>query len=144
MRFKKKYVVIFILSLLFIGLGTLAISAFISKKPNQEQPIVDQSDPDYQNKIVNKPESSALNYSLKDNLLLLLGYYEQNSYQVQTEGVTTAKAGFVNVSQKLKGQKYVNNGKYLTKVFHTDAISCQTVIRYKNDYLVKKLIQLSL
>ena len=69
MRFKKKYVVIFILSLLFIGLGTLAISAFISKKPNQEQPIVDQSDPDYQNKIklINQ-QKVVPNYSLKDNL----------------------------------------------------------------------------
>src|SRR5690554_4000162 len=141
MRFKKKYVVIFILSMLFIGLGTLAISAFIPKKPNQEQPIVDQSDPDYQNKIVNKPaEGSALNYSLKDNLFIAIGVLrDKNSYQVQTEGVTTAKVGFVDVSQKLKGQKYVNNGEVFNEsISHGMQSVAKQLYVTKNDYLVRE------
>ena len=73
MKIKKKFVVIIILSLLFIGLGTVAFNAF-KPKNSPNDPIEDLNNPDFQNKTLEKPvEGDAFSVDPLDSLFIAIG-----------------------------------------------------------------------
>ena len=140
MKMKKKYVVILILSLLFIGLGTIAFNAFKPRRIS-EDPSGDFNDPEFQNKIIEKPEDgNALDYNLKDNLFIAMGVLkDKNNYQVATTGTTSAKVGIINVTQALKSSKQVRNGEVLyISISHGMKPVAKQLYVTSNNYIVRE------
>lgn len=137
----KKVLLITLITLVSAGAVAGISYTFLNKGEQGSIPDIDEEDPKYQNKLMEKPSSgNPSDYSPIENLFIAQGVYEAHPYKsTTTSGTVTASVLGVGYNQTVKNRKYVNLDESFSEALSLSALKKVGDQRYvtPRDYLVR-------